>query len=97
MKETLTVAKIQEALLKVSAEKKRRRRKEKLGPVESLRTDPIFAVVFGLLRVLVWRSEATPLVYIDKHTFNCQIYFINKKFNFNGITNSYVIMIKVTV
>ena len=40
------------------------------------RVRPRFArAVSYLLRVLVWRSAATPLV-IDKHTPWCQIYFI---------------------
>jgi len=52
-----------------------RRRKESKGNAESLRADPLsavaelasFRVELGRLRVLVWRSEATPLVK-DKHT-----------------------------
>ena len=61
--------------------------KEKWGVAESLRANPIFCSVFlcwtCLLlfsfvdrRVLVWWSEATPLVY-DKHTPKCQIIFFH--------------------
>jgi len=35
---------------------KQRRRKEKLGPVESLRTDPIFAVVLARGNLIKWRA-----------------------------------------
>jgi len=49
------------------AKRERRRRKEKLGQVVSLRTDPIFAVGFAVKRVLVWRSEETPLVSRQAH------------------------------
>lgn len=49
---------------------KMRRRKESKGNAESLRADLLLAVAelasyrveLGWLRVLVWRSEATPLV-----------------------------------
>lgn len=70
-----------------------RRRKESKGNAESLRADPLSAVAelasfrvgLGRLRVLVWRSEATPLVK-DKHTQLSQqviLGYIESRHSFN--------------
>ena len=76
-----TMQKIWKAQIKISADKQRRR-KEKLGPVESLRTDPIFAVVLARGNLIKWRAfiggaKRRHLLYI-KARHDLKLIFLSK-------------------
>ena len=62
-------------LRKTTRERKKRKISQAVQRETPLRSRFSFSLSVLLRRVLVWRSEATPLV-IDKHTPICQKYFM---------------------